>query len=429
MNRLTKRLQGAAALALFTLFGMPAAVLAEVERTVPSIFAATNIQGNDGDDSLVVFNVVYFFHDGTFDAFDVGARASDGVAAIAHGATFARTLETFVPEFRASQPDGFISAIDHGLNFSAPEFQLYHAKEQRLDPRKHRYLSYLAKVFPSDDAFIGNDNPRAHEVFDENGVFQGPVVIELYGSDILDAGTRLNDEIDIPAFDAFPYPNDQLGVPTDDVIRPHPGFNGSLGKPDGEPRILGGTAQYVLGTDGQLHQVDPVLGDFTRPDFGRLNRFRLTSRLSGHFSGAWYNHELEGEGFLINIFDAAAPKLSLVWFTYEPDASGRQKWLVGSGPIDWRDAEVELFETDGGTMASPQNPEQVNTRRWGTAKVGFGFCDFGAVVVEPDDPSLPRATIPIKRLTSPPPGTERDCGGYSLDASNATPHPFPNPGD
>ena len=385
---------------------------------VPSVFAAENIQGVEGDRSVILFNVVYFFHDGSFDAFDVGSPASAGVAAIAHGFNGA----TLAAEFRAAQPAGFISSVSHGLAFQNPELLQFHARAQALDPLKHRYMSYIAQVFPSDDAFVGNDNPQAHEVFDEYGVFQGPLVIELAGSDILDAGTRLNDETNISGFDAFPRTD--LGVPTDDVIRQHSGFNGSIGNSSATPqRILGGEARYTLAIDGTLHRVDPILGDFTRPNF-RLNRFRLTSRLSSYFSGAWYNPALSGEGFLINIFDAAAPKASLTWFTYAPDASGRQMWLFGSGPIDFNSAEIELFVTEGGRMGSTDNPANVRRTRWGTATLGFEYCGHGAVNVRPDDPALTRGTILIERLTAPAAGTERDCGLYTFGAGGAEGPPF-----
>lgn len=404
-------------LLLATALAMPAQ--SSASPSVPTIFEAENVQGVEGDRSLIVLGVVYFFHDGSYDAFDVGSRASPGIAAIAHG----RTGATLAEEFRRVQPDGLITGVAHGLAFQNPELLQFHAREQTLDPAKHRYLSYVAQVFPSDDAFVGNDNPRAHEVFDERGVFQGPIVIDLTGADVLDAGTRVNDEMDIAGFDA--YPTSDVGVVSDEVIREHPGFNGSQANPSGAPvRILGGQAQYTGAPDGSLHRVDPVLGDFTRAGF-RLNRFRLTSRLSAYFSGAWYNPSGSGEGFLVHIFDAAAPKAALTWFTYAADGSGRQMWLTGTGPIDNISARVELFVTQGGRLASTDNPATVRRTRWEVATLGFSTCVSGGVLIQPDDPALPRGLIPIERLTAPAAGTERDCGGYTLGAPDAAYPGFP----
>ncbi|MCI1710248.1 MAG: spondin domain-containing protein [Chiayiivirga sp.] len=386
---------------------------------VPTIFEAENTQGVQGDHSVIVFAATYFLHDGSFDAFDVGAKASQGVAALAQGLGVIR----FRDEFLASHPTGFVSYVERGLCFQNPDLLQFDAREQNLDPVKHRYLSYLARVFPADDAFVGNDNPMAHEVFDENGVFQGPIVIELTGADVLDAGTRLNDETDIGGFDQLG--GTDIGIATDDVILEHPGFNGSMRNPNGSPqRVLGGTARYHSGTDcATRHRVDPILGDFTRPGF-RLNRFRLSSRLSSYFSGAWYDPARSGEGFQIEIFDAAAPKLSLTWFTYEPDGSGRQKWLTGVGTIDYLSAEVELYETEGGIMGSIENPQRVQRKRWGTATAGFANCWSGAVIHNPDDPAAARGAIYVQRLTAVPAGLERDCGAYTLQA-DAAPEPWP----
>lgn len=392
--------------------------------TVPTIFAAENTQGVEGDRSVVLPGVFYFFHDGTFDLYDLGAKASPTIAVLANGLAGYYVADTLVPAFRAAQPEGHVSLISHGLCYAtveAFEYQ-FHGREQLLDPQKHRYLSYLVKVFPSDDAFVANDNPKAHEVFDREGKFLGPVVIELTGDDVLDAGTRLNDETDIPQFDIVD--DVARGVATDDVIRKHPGFNGSSRNPTGAPkRILGGVAQYILGNDCSDLRVDPVLGDFSHSTFDSLNRFRLTSRLSSYFSGVWYNPALSGEGFAISVFDALAPKLSFSWYTYAPDGSGKQKWLFGSGPIDQYSAEVVLFETEGGVMGSDQNPQLVQSRRWGKATVGFVACDAGLVDVQPDDPLQNRGVIPFQRLTAVPAGSQRACGDFSLSAPSAPPLP------
>lgn len=64
----------------------------------------------------------------------------------------------------------------------------------------HRYFSYASMILPSNDFCISNGNPLAHEVFDEDGNF---VAADFFvvGSEVLDAGTEVNDEI--PANTAF----------------------------------------------------------------------------------------------------------------------------------------------------------------------------------------------------------------------------------
>ena len=85
-----------------------------------------------------------------------------------------------------------------------------------------RYFSYASMVVPSNDAFFANDNPLEHEIFDAKGNFIGADFIEL-GSDILDAGTEVNDEI--PSNTAFfgqTIPN--TGTDQNGTVQIHPGF-------------------------------------------------------------------------------------------------------------------------------------------------------------------------------------------------------------
>ena len=56
-----------------------------------------------------------------------------------------------------------------------------------------RYFSYVSMVIPSNDAFVATGNPRAHRVFNRGGHFHSADFI-VWGSDVLDAGTELNDE-------------------------------------------------------------------------------------------------------------------------------------------------------------------------------------------------------------------------------------------
>ena len=67
------------------------------------------------------------------------------------------------------------------------------------DPNQ-RYFSYASMILPSNDFCISNGNPRAHEIFDEDGNFVGAGFF-VAGSEVLDAGTEVNDEI--PANTAF----------------------------------------------------------------------------------------------------------------------------------------------------------------------------------------------------------------------------------
>ena len=55
------------------------------------------------------------------------------------------------------------------------------------------YLSYATMVLPSNDAFLANGDPRAHQVLNSGHRFKFETIVD-YGSDVLDAGTEVNDE-------------------------------------------------------------------------------------------------------------------------------------------------------------------------------------------------------------------------------------------
>lgn len=87
------------------------------------------------------------------------------------------------------------------------------------DPATNRFFSYAAMAFPSNDAFIGDQ--EALEIFDEDGNFIGTEFLIL-GDQVWDAGTEVNDEI----LDNIPFSPAQvgMGVPENGVITLHEGL-------------------------------------------------------------------------------------------------------------------------------------------------------------------------------------------------------------
>ena len=98
----------------------------------------------------------------------------------------------------------------------------------------HRFLTYASMVIPSNDFWYSNGNPKAHEIFDENGnvVAEDFIVSNL---DMLDAGTEVNDEIpENTAF--FGQAAQNTGVNQNGVIVDFPDFDGFM--PAGSGGIL-----------------------------------------------------------------------------------------------------------------------------------------------------------------------------------------------
>lgn len=70
------------------------------------------------------------------------------------------------------------------------------------DTTVNRYFSYASMVVPSNDLFFANADPFAHEIFDTNGDFTGPVTILVFGESVNDNGTEVNNAFGDAAFSA-----------------------------------------------------------------------------------------------------------------------------------------------------------------------------------------------------------------------------------
>jgi hypothetical protein len=275
-----------------------------------------------------------------------------------------------------------------------------------VDPQRHRFLSYLSGLHPSNDAFIGNEDPFHVEVFDADGRFKGPLYVDVYGNQVIDAGICANDEARLTGLDVAST-GEQECRPGEGRVEMHSGLNGSYRNPSGTPqRILGGQTYYYEPNSGSFQRYDEVDADFSRPGYkiGRLIVSRNSA--SGNWSGSWYSPERSGEGFNVEILepDTGNPRARILvyWYTYTPDGSGEQVWLTGVGEFDADGgvaANVPLHYTEGGRFASPLNPGLVERIPWGSIRIGFGTCDEGRVFYFPSDPAWPAGDYFIRRLS------------------------------
>jgi hypothetical protein len=126
------------------------------------------------------------FHDDGFDAFDLGAPASDGLREIAEtgmAGTVAAERLAIDPDSQGTQiasPSG-PPPIQPGETVTA---------EIEVDGASNPYFTFLAMLLPSNDTFIGMDDPM--RLFADDGSFLGPQVITVTGENIYDAGTEVN---------------------------------------------------------------------------------------------------------------------------------------------------------------------------------------------------------------------------------------------
>ena len=197
------------------------------------------------------------FHDGGFDLFDPGGLASAELERLAEdgdGAALRAAFATAVGgdaggiDEVVTAPEGFTGAPVFDPGDSA-------AVHLVVDSETNRYMSFLSMVIPSNDAFMGNHDPHAIELFDAAGQFKGKQVITVLGSMVWDAGTELNTEMDAAFINQA---EGNTGVPTLCPVLPHPGYLGSYANPGSKPVILGGTGPADI-------LFDPVSADFSLP--------------------------------------------------------------------------------------------------------------------------------------------------------------------
>ena len=149
------------------------------------------------------------FNNGSFDAFDQGSTAGAAIISIAEGGTGS----AWFPAFAAADPGAVLGSV--GAGPALPGMSA--SGDFLVDTALNRFFTFGAMVVPSNDFFLGNDDPRAYRVFDDAGNLLINA-IEFRASDIWNAGSEAFD----PANAAFlEVGNNDLRTPENGVV----GFN------------------------------------------------------------------------------------------------------------------------------------------------------------------------------------------------------------
>jgi hypothetical protein len=160
------------------------------------------------------------FHNGGFDLYDSGVAASPALERLAEDGDTGPLSTAFLAS-GAGTVDGTIATTAAPPPFAPGEVATMNFTLDAGSPMS-RYLGYASMIIPSNDAFIANGNPLAHEIFDAGGNFLGADFVVL-GSMALDAGTEVNDEL--PANTAFfGQAAPDTGVAQNGVVAAHPGL-------------------------------------------------------------------------------------------------------------------------------------------------------------------------------------------------------------
>lgn len=134
------------------------------------------------------------FHDGNFDLYDRNEPITAGLERLVEDGT----IEPLNAEFLAAGAGSVQGAIV-GPELTPGPIDPGESTSFTIDldgsAESSRYFSYASMVIPSNDFFIANGNPLAHQIFDDMGNFLGADFV-VAGSEVLDGGTEVNDELE-----------------------------------------------------------------------------------------------------------------------------------------------------------------------------------------------------------------------------------------
>ena len=93
-------------------------------------------------------------------------------------------------------------------------------------------------------------------------------------------------------------------------------------------------------------------------------------------SGAWYDPDRDGEGFIVEVNHDG--RGVVYWFTYQPDGSGLQAWMMGDGDFDGTTLTIDtLYQPVSDTPGELMEPVDVDMQPWGSLVLEFTDEDEG----------------------------------------------------
>jgi hypothetical protein len=129
------------------------------------------------------------FGSGVFDAFNLGQAATAPIISVAEGGSGS----AWFPAFNAAEPTAVTGTVG-GLLLSGQTASATFSVDNLLN----QFFTFAAMVVPSNDLFIGNDDPTEYRLFDAAGNLRLSS-ISVFASEIWDAGSEQLD----PANAAF----------------------------------------------------------------------------------------------------------------------------------------------------------------------------------------------------------------------------------
>lgn len=171
------------------------------------------------------------FGNGSFDAFDAGSAAGAAIVSVAEGGSGS----AWQPAFAAAEPQAVRGTVGAGGPILAGVTRML---DFTVDTMLNPFFSFASMVIPSNDHFIGNDNPQAYRIFDAAGHLLLSQISQL-ASQIWDAGSETTD----PLAAAFVGNNDLRTAQNGVVSFNFSGLNAYNGLTTGAGYVFNNTLQ------------------------------------------------------------------------------------------------------------------------------------------------------------------------------------------
>ena len=292
-------------------------------------------------------------HDGSFDLFNPGEAVSPIIERVAEDGD----PETLIEAFIANTLDAWNGLLTGPQNPSGPPLFFPHQQNSlfvNIDANNpsHSYLSYLAMILPSNDAFVGNAEPMAHQVASYGSVIESDIWIT--GADVWDAGTEVNDEApeNVPVLGQA-APN--TGTDENGVATQHPGFIAGGNVLSNFPNADFTSEDYKVAKISVIHRFNPwdglpmnpeglrdsptfgIVDDGNYPWLHHRHHGSLFIPEGGNFEGFWLYNPQGDFGWFFTSADYYPQVYRLTdetWYRYqERTASPRLFENVSTGEV------------------------------------------------------------------------------------------------
>lgn len=106
--------------------------------------------------------------------------------------------------------------------------------------------------------------------------------------------------------------------------------------------------------------------------------------INAGMDGSWFEPATSGQGFFVDSFPdpEGGDFIFVSWFTYGDDTASGQRWLTAQGNFVGPTAEINVFETNGGSFDDPTPPSTVKV---GTMSIDFTDCANAELSYQLDD--------------------------------------------